>query len=277
MGETAFLFELIMINKIIKINIIKLSIIISAGVFASLYFPSFTYAKEINSENIIELINVSRLENNLSPLVENLTLSKVAQSKVDDMAKNHYFAHTSPEGLTPWYWFDKNNYSYKYAGENLAINYKDVQEEHEAWMQSPAHKKNILNSNFSQIGIATSKGIIDGKRSLLTVTVFGAPEENIFGFSQKSSSLGKNAFITKAENAHNIPLAASSYQLTNKNSKIIQSIKKQSNNIIWTVTLIALLIVLKDIILKTINTNTFHHKHSLVNLILFIMLYTILF
>lgn len=271
-----------MLKKITKINIIKLSIIVSAGVFLSFSFPDFSYAKEINSNNIIELINLSRLENDTSPLIENSILSRVAQSKINDMTQNHYFAHTSPEGLTPWHWFDKNNYSYKYAGENLAINYDDAQEEHEAWMKSPAHQRNILNPNFSEIGIATSKGIVDGKKSFLTVTVFGTPQKNVLGLSQKSSTLFGNTYIAKSADEAlprlyaNTSLSSSTYQLTNQN-KFLQAIKKQSDNIIWTVALLALLIVIKDIVLKTINTQTFHHKHSIVNLILFIMIYTILF
>lgn len=262
-----------------KINIIKLSVIIGSGFFISVYFSPTTYAKEISPENILELINASRLENRLNPLVENPTLSKVAQAKASDMAKNHYFAHTSPAGITPWHWFEKNNYSYKYAGENLAINYEDAQEEHEAWMKSPAHKKNILNAYFNEIGIATSKGIIDGKKSYLTVTVFGTPIENIFAVSQKSSAMSKNSYIlgVESQNVSQIPSKSSSIYSLNATHKFINLIKKQSNNIIWTVALIAILIVLRDIVLKTINTRTFHHKHSMVNLILFIMLYAALF
>ncbi len=266
---------------IVKLNIIKLVLIFSAGVFIYLNLPISALAKEINSENIIELINESRLENNLFPLIENPILSKVAQAKAIDMTKNHYFSHTSPEGITPWYWFEKNNYFYKYAGENLAINYDSAEEEHRAWMESLAHKKNILNYNFNEIGIATSRGIIDGKKSYVTVTVFGTPTENILAISKKSPTMSKNSYILgvqsdKTKNTLSITEKNSFYQLTAEN-KIFKLVQKQSNNIIWTVALVAILIVLKDIVLKTIQTKSFHHKHSAVNLILFIMLYTILF
>ncbi|EKE21882.1 MAG: hypothetical protein ACD_7C00098G0006 [uncultured bacterium] len=266
-------------NTTLKLNTLKSSLLIGVFVFISFYYSSVTYAKEINSQNIIELINYSRLSDSLNPLAESSILSEVAQSKVSDMAKNHYFAHTSPAGVTPWHWFDKNNYSYKYAGENLAINYESAEEEHGAWMKSIAHKENILNSNFKEIGVATSKGIINGKKSNITVTVFGTPEENILATTKRSSVANKNSYIlgVQSQSVKPLPLEkGSAYQL-NISPKFTGSIKKQSHNIVWTVALIAILIVLKDIVLRTINAQTFQHRHSVVNLILFIMIYAIFF
>lgn len=280
MGETAFLFSFFMKNNIIKINIIKLGLITSFGFFMLIASPISAWAKEIKTNEVLELINLSRAENNLPPLYLNPTLAKVADSKVKDMTNKHYFSHTSPEGVTPWHWFDKNNYFYKYAGENLAINYDDAQEEHDAWMKSPAHKKNILNTNFNEIGIATSKGIIEGKRSYVTVTVFGTPDENIFATSQKMPLASKNSYILGVQSNKNkniINSKSDSLHSSIAKNKLFELIKEQSDNIIWTVALIAILIVLKDIIIKTISTRTFHHKHSAINLILFIMIYALLF
>lgn len=280
MGETAFLFSCLMKNKIIQINILKLSLITSFGFFVLIALPASAWVKEIETNEVLELINSSRAENNLPPLYLNPTLAKVASSKVKDMTSKHYFSHTSPEGVTPWHWFDKNNYFYKYAGENLAINYDDAQEEHEAWMKSPAHKKNILNSNFNEIGIATSKGVIEGKRSYVTVTVFGTPDKNIFATSKKVPLSSKSSYILGAESSRNQTIINSknnSIHPSISENKVFGLIKEQSENIIWTVALIAILIVLKDIILKTISTRTFHHRHSAINLILFIMIYTLLF
>lgn len=269
-----------MFKIIIKLNIARLSLFLSA-VFFICYSP-IAYAKEINSQNVAELINISRIQNNLNPLSLNVTLSKVAQAKATDMIKNHYFSHTSPAGITPWYWFDKNNYFYQYAGENLAINYDDAEEEQAAWMESSAHKKNILSANFKEIGIATATGIIDGKKSHITVTVFGTPAKNIFATTTTHVSLSnKNSYILGVQ-SDNRPVATLASTKPNHltkgtNTKIANLIKKQSPNIVWTIALVAILIVLKDMVLKTIQTKTFHHKHSMVNLILFIMLYAVLF
>ena len=263
----------------IQTNISKISLFLSLNFLILFCFSGITYAKEVDPQNVFVLINSSRTQENLNPLHLNPTLSKVAQSKAADMAKKQYFAHTSPEGVTPWHWFEVNNYTYKYAGENLAINYDDAREEHEAWMDSPTHKKNILSSNFSEIGIATATGIIDGKKSKITVTVFGTPQKNIFAANAPALA-NRNSYIlgaqTSKSNAKPI-VTAPSYSIGSLNTKLFDFAKQQSNNIIWTIALIAMLIVSRDIVLKTIQTKSFHHKHSMVNLILFIMIYTILF
>ena len=98
-----------------------------------------------------------------------------AEAKAEDMLKNDYFAHTSPEGRTPWHWLKKAGYSYKYAGENLATNYTDAKDQEKAWMKSKTHRENILNKNYREAGIAIVDGKIDGQSSLVTVVFFLAP------------------------------------------------------------------------------------------------------
>lgn len=262
-------------------NIIKLSIIVGAGVFLSVYFPVMAQAKEISLENVVLLVNESRLDSNLKPLLINPDLSQIAQDKAQDMVSHHYFAHTSPEGLTPWFWFGQNNYSYKYAGENLAINYDNAEEEHQAWMESPTHKKNILNPNFTEIGIATASGIIDGKKSFITVQVFATPQTNIL--SQKSSSHKKSTYILGAQSNKPSIISKSSnqnafsYEVIDASNKFIRVAKSQSDKIIWTIVTLILIIISRDIVLTNIYPRAIHHKYSMVNLILFIMLYYILF
>lgn len=272
-----------MSKTIIKINIIKLSIFVSAGVLFSLYFPVSAQAKEISLENVVSLVNISRAENNLKPLLINPQLSEIAQDKAQDMTTNHYFAHTSPEGVTPWFWFSENDYAYKYAGENLAINYDSAEEEHEAWMNSPTHKKNILNSNFTEIGIATASGIIEGKKSHITVQVFATPQTKILSNKQEFPNK-KNTFILGAQ-SDNIKTIANNtkgkeiinYEIIGANNKFIKIAKSHSDKIIWTIVIFILIIISRDAVLTNIYPRTLHHKYSMVNLILFVMLYYILF
>lgn len=47
--------------------------------------------------------------------------------------------------------------NYVQAGENIAGN-QDVQKAHDALMNSPGHRKNILSSDFTHIGIGIKKG-----------------------------------------------------------------------------------------------------------------------
>jgi len=136
-------------------------------------FSNAALAKEINSSNVLDLVNQSREADGLPALSENEKLDKIAQDKLNDIISNNYFAHTSPKGVSPWYWYEKNNYDYEYAGENLAINFLEVERQHKAWMESPTHRKNIMNVNYQEIGIAVGAGEINGQMSLITVQEFG--------------------------------------------------------------------------------------------------------
>jgi hypothetical protein len=128
-------------------------------------------------EKLIELTNVRREEGGVDTLVFNQLLKDAAKMKAEDMASKGYFAHTSPEGKTPWYWFDRVGYSYRYAGENLAVNFKESYEVDEAWMNSPTHRDNILSKKFEEIGIATATGEYKGKEAVFVVQLFGKRSE----------------------------------------------------------------------------------------------------
>jgi len=88
------------------------------------------------------------------------------------MAANSYFAHTSPSGVTPWDWFEKVGYQFSYAGENLAVDFSNSQDVTNAWMNSPEHRSNIMNSNFTQIGMATAQGTLNGQPATFVAEEF---------------------------------------------------------------------------------------------------------
>ena len=119
--------------------------------------------------------NAARVANDLPSLQVNDLLVKAAQEKVDDMVANNYFAHTSPQGITPWYWFGNVGYSFAYAGENLAVDFSDSQDVTNAWLNSPEHRANIMNANFTQIGIAIATGTYEGQSVIFVAEEFGAP------------------------------------------------------------------------------------------------------
>ncbi|HVM76857.1 MAG TPA: CAP domain-containing protein [Candidatus Paceibacterota bacterium] len=122
---------------------------------------------------LVDQTNESRTANGVPALHENATLDAAAQLKANDMVKNNYFAHTSPAGLTPWYWFDQVGYNFNYAGENLAVNFSDSEDVTSAWMNSPEHRENILNANYSDIGMATAQGMFQGHPATYVVELFG--------------------------------------------------------------------------------------------------------
>jgi len=124
---------------------------------------------------LIDEANENRALYNITPLTRNSTLERAASEKANDMAFYSYFAHISPTGITPWYWFTKAGYHFVYAGENLAINFNDSEAVTRAWMDSPGHRANILNGNFTEIGIATANGYYEGHPTIFVVQLFGKP------------------------------------------------------------------------------------------------------
>ena len=124
-------------------------------------------------ETIVSLTNQNREDIGIEVLDKNDLLNLAAQLKAADMAENGYFSHTSPDGITPWYWFNLVGYNYAYAGENLAVNFTDSYDIDKAWMESPKHKKNIINEKFDEIGVGTAVGEYKGKEALFVVQLFG--------------------------------------------------------------------------------------------------------
>lgn len=172
MGEALFIF--FSSNITIMRKRLSKRLILAVLMISFLALPnSVILAAGINAQNVIELANKSRSKAGLPALVENEKLNAAARDKAQDMVKHDYFAHTSPAGKTPWHWLKQNDYKYKYAGENLAINYDDAAEQHTAWMKSQTHRDNILNANYQEIGIAVLKGKVAGNNTLVTVEFFG--------------------------------------------------------------------------------------------------------
>ncbi len=124
---------------------------------------------------LIDLTNQNRLAAGLSALRHNSLLDKSSLLKARDMIENNYFSHESPTGVTPWHWFDKVGYSFVYAGENLAVNYFDSESVDKAWLNSPAHKANIMNSRYEEIGISAQNGVYKGSDTIFVVQMFGTP------------------------------------------------------------------------------------------------------
>ena len=102
---------------------------------------------------VVELTNVERQKHGLAPLKIDEALSKVARVKSEDMAKQNYFSHNSPTYGSPFDMMKQFGISYRTAGENIAMGQRSPQEVVNAWMNSEGHRANILNSNFTHIGV----------------------------------------------------------------------------------------------------------------------------
>lgn len=104
-------------------------------------------------QEVFELTNQERTKNGLKPLAIDYELSKVAREKSRDMAVNRYFDHTSPVYGSPFDMMRSYGIKYRAAGENIAKGQRTPAEVVNAWMNSPGHRANILNSSFTHIGV----------------------------------------------------------------------------------------------------------------------------
>jgi uncharacterized YkwD family protein len=105
------------------------------------------------SQQVIDLTNQQRMQNGLPALKADKQLSGVADKKANDMEQNHYFSHTSPTYGSPFDMMRDFGVSYKSAGENIAEGQQSAQDVVNAWMNSEGHRKNILNPDFTNIGV----------------------------------------------------------------------------------------------------------------------------
>lgn len=159
------------------------SVAVTAVLVISIFFASSLDSVIIRSKQyasvlaavLVDMANQDRAENRLDGLKINPVLTKAAQLKADDMAAKSYFAHTSPEGVDPWHWFDEAGYRFSYAGENLAVDFNDSSAVNAAWMNSPTHRANLLDQHYTEIGVAVSQGFYQGRPTTFVVQEFGTP------------------------------------------------------------------------------------------------------
>ena len=104
-------------------------------------------------QQVLDLTNQERAKIGVPALKLDVELSKVAREKSRDMQAKGYFDHNSPTYGSPFDMMKKFGISYRTAGENIAMGQQSPQEVVTAWMNSEGHRKNILNANYTHIGI----------------------------------------------------------------------------------------------------------------------------
>ena len=114
---------------------------------------SSDYEVSAYEQEVLELTNAERAKQGLAPLTLDTELSKVARIKSEDMQKNNYFSHTSPTYGSPFEMMKQFGISYRAAAENIAMGQRTPEEVVNAWMNSDGHRKNILSSSYTHIGI----------------------------------------------------------------------------------------------------------------------------
>jgi hypothetical protein len=236
-----FFLVLYLLNQ----SVIKTLVMVRPGILG--------YSSEITYQKVLDQTNNERKNAGLEPLQYNSVLAQSAQKKAEDMFKNDYWAHNSPQGKTPWTFFDSAGYKYSVAGENLAKDFYDTDSLIKAWMNSPTHRANIVHQKYKEIGIAVVNGTLGGIKTTLVVQHFGTPL--IAQASPKTTNLNQSNTPIKSEIANqpaseiisqieNLPELKSTDVLSENKEKLISplTISKIFSSIIFIVLVVVLFI-----------------------------------
>jgi len=135
------------------------------------------FASNITASQTVDQTNTQRAALGLAPLHVSAALNQAAVAKANHMFANNYWAHIAPDGTTPWVFIKNAGYRYSVAGENLARDFDTTGAMVGAWMDSPTHKENIVNSKYTEIGVAVVNGTLEGVETTLVVQMFGQPTQ----------------------------------------------------------------------------------------------------
>lgn len=121
---------------------------------------------------LVELVNGARLEAGVAPLQPHGALAAVARGHSDDMATNRFFSHVSPTTGDMSDRLAAAEIPYQRAGENIAFDV-DVDTAHQAFMNSEHHRENVLNPDYTHIGVGA---VASGDRLLVTQAFMSADQ-----------------------------------------------------------------------------------------------------
>lgn len=119
---------------------------------------SFEHGNSAEAQAVLSLVNEERSKQGLNPLKLSSKLTSIATLKSRDMADKNYFSHESPTYGSPFDMLHQYGIQYRFAGENIAAGQRTPEEVMQAWMNSSGHRANILNKNFTEIGIGYYQG-----------------------------------------------------------------------------------------------------------------------
>jgi len=260
----------------------------------------FGFATNISVSEVVNLTNTERASAGLQKIKINSSLNQAAEAKANDMFAKDYWAHFAPDGTSPWYFFGLVGYKYTWAGENLARDFATSGGVVDAWMDSSGHRANILNANFTEIGVAVVNGNLEGEDTTLVVQLFGKPVA-VAATPPPTSSGGSSttAQSAKIEAELNVPKSAveetapSESQIGEENVKtgqstatseglpIVSLVKNSTNSQKVTLTLLALIAALfvldSFIIFRRRHTRAGSHSFAHACIILLLMAATLIY
>jgi uncharacterized protein YkwD len=125
-----------------------------------------------DEQRVIDLTNAERKKKDLPPLKCSQVLCEVAKAHSTNMAKQIKVEHNL-DGKSPYDRIKAAGYRYMVAGENLARADVTVEEVMAAWMASQDHRDNILDTEYTEIGI----GLVRDEQNTYYTQVFAKPRK----------------------------------------------------------------------------------------------------
>lgn len=110
------------------------------------------------AQQVVDLTNQRRVAAGCAPLSVSPQLTSAAAAHSQDMARNNFFSHTGSDGSTPWDRIRRTGYMFSAAAENIAAGYRTAEQVVQGWYNSEGHRRNMLNCNLREIGVAYADG-----------------------------------------------------------------------------------------------------------------------
>lgn len=133
----------------------------AGGIHSAVAAPQPSMATRVAAVNwraqqVAGLVNVERVKHGCHRVAVNAKLTAAAQGHADDMAAHSYYQHATPDGKDPGTRLTSAGYRWKRWGENIGKGSRDPRTVMAAWMRSGAHRSNILNCAFREIGVGVN-------------------------------------------------------------------------------------------------------------------------
>lgn len=136
------------------------------------------YATNTSRASLLTATNRERASYGAGALSIHSSLNTAAQNKANDMSARNYWSHQTPEGQDPWIFITNTGYQYLMAGENLAYGFDSSDLTVTGWMNSPSHKANLINNNYTEVGfgMANSANYQNTGPQTIVVAMYAKPQ-----------------------------------------------------------------------------------------------------
>ncbi|MBI2483409.1 CAP domain-containing protein [Candidatus Uhrbacteria bacterium] len=140
---------------------------------ALLAMPRFVVSAGIRADTVLVDTNRIRSTAGAPPLHMDTALTAAAQQRAEEILTRQHFAHERPNGTSFATAAQDARYPFSRVAENLAIAFTAEDPLMRAWDQSPDHRRNLWNTQYTDTGIGIASGDFAGIPTIVVVQMFG--------------------------------------------------------------------------------------------------------